>query len=85
MAVFNSLGFVHHRMAHHISLAAGWFQQTGEHRNCRGFSCTIGAQQTEDLPLVDIEIDLFYCHELAKTFLQFLDMNGWLTHFILLT
>ena len=44
------------------------------------FPAPFGPRRLKHLPLPDFEIDLLHCHEIAKMFLQILDLNGFWIH-----
>ena len=52
------LGVRHDRVPVHEGVAPGWAQQAGEHGDGGGLAGAVGAEQAEDLALVDVEAHL---------------------------
>jgi hypothetical protein len=53
--------------AEDLDAAGGWGEESGEHFDCGGFSCAVGAEKTEELTGSDGEIDVLNGSKLAET------------------
>ncbi len=64
------------RVAHDESLSVIRAQQGGQHRNGGRLSRPVGAKQAKNFALLHLEADALYRFEVAKRFIQIVDLNG---------
>jgi hypothetical protein len=46
----------------YLSLSRSWLEQTCEHWDSSGLSCTIMAKQSKDLPIEHGHVNIIYCY-----------------------